>query len=249
MASETECKLFLGGLSPEVSSDDIWNHFTKYGNVVDAVAMYKDGKARGFGFVTFDNPQSAMMAVSEQQVIKNCNIDTKSCVKKGEAPPPQGKAAMREMQQQSKIFVGGLAATTTQEMLYAHFAQYGNLTDCVVMVGPDGTPRGFGFVTYDNPTTAQIVLGQPQMLDGKTLECKSAVRDESKGKGWGKSGGKGGGGGGEDPAQMMQMMAMMMGMMGKMGGGKGGGGPMTFGKSKARLMSEEIRQKTPENEE
>eukprot|EP00747_Dinoflagellata_sp_TGD_P023639 gnl/TRDRNA2_/TRDRNA2_129966_c1_seq2.p1 gnl/TRDRNA2_/TRDRNA2_129966_c1~~gnl/TRDRNA2_/TRDRNA2_129966_c1_seq2.p1 ORF type:complete len:250 (+),score=66.48 gnl/TRDRNA2_/TRDRNA2_129966_c1_seq2:49-798(+) len=219
--SETECKLFLGGLSPDIQSEDIRNHFAQYGNVTDAVAMYKDGKHRGFGFVTFDNAQIAEMAANMPQTINGRTVDVKRCVAKGAAPPPVGKAAQQQYKQESKIFVGGLTLTTTNEMLQQHFGQYGNLIDSVVMVTPEGKPRGFGFVTYDNPQTAEIVLGQQQMLDGKALDCKAAVKDQSKGGG--KWGGGGKGGGGMDDS-MFQMFGMMMEMMGGKMGGKGGGG-------------------------
>jgi len=49
-----------------------------------------------------------------------------------------------------KIFVGGLAATVTEEAFRSYFEKYGRITDAVVMM--DRTTqrsRGFGFVTYD----------------------------------------------------------------------------------------------------
>ncbi|CAF1051469.1 unnamed protein product [Brachionus calyciflorus] len=50
-------KLFVGGVKDNMSDDDLKNYFGNYGNVTDVVIM-KDketNKARGFGFVTFDD--------------------------------------------------------------------------------------------------------------------------------------------------------------------------------------------------
>jgi len=53
-------KVFLGGLSREVTKEKIDEYFSRFGQVVESVVM-KDlmtGVSRGFGFVTFKDPAS-----------------------------------------------------------------------------------------------------------------------------------------------------------------------------------------------
>ena len=44
------------------------------------------------------------------------------------------------------------------ESLHAYFSQFGAVTDAIVMRKGDGTPRGFGFVTFSSPRVYQQVL-------------------------------------------------------------------------------------------
>jgi RNA recognition motif-containing protein len=60
-------KLFVGGLSWDISTDELRTAFSKFGNVVDATVILDrgTGRSRGFGFVTFENPPDAANAVKE----------------------------------------------------------------------------------------------------------------------------------------------------------------------------------------
>ena len=53
----------------------------------------------------------------------------------------------------------------------AHFSQYGEIMDCVVMREPaTGRSRGFGFVTYHDSVAVDKVLEERKhTLDGKTV--------------------------------------------------------------------------------
>ncbi|KAG9415213.1 hypothetical protein AC1031_008653 [Aphanomyces cochlioides] len=87
-----------------------------------------------------------------------------------------------------KIFVGGVSWETTEDNLRAHFSQYGNLTDAALMKDKySGQPRGFGFVTFEDPSVVDRVLNETHNLDGRNVEVKRAVpRDSMVG---GRSGG------------------------------------------------------------
>lgn len=72
---------------------------------------------------------------------------------------------------EGKLFLGGLDSTTTKESLVAYCARWGTITDAVVMEG-----RGFGFVTFESPLSAQAFLEQRNhTIDGKSVEAKAAV--------------------------------------------------------------------------
>ncbi|XP_071377582.1 cold-inducible RNA-binding protein B-like isoform X2 [Centroberyx affinis] len=60
-----EGKLFVGGLSFETDETSLEDAFSKYGNIVkvDVVKDRDTRKSRGFGFVTFENPQDAKDAL------------------------------------------------------------------------------------------------------------------------------------------------------------------------------------------
>lgn len=77
----TTDKIFVGGLPPGCEEEKLMEHFMAYGQIVDAVTM-KDratGAPRGFGFVTFDNTDSAdaVMADLETHTIDGKWIECK----------------------------------------------------------------------------------------------------------------------------------------------------------------------------
>lgn len=81
-----------------------------------------------------------------------------------------------------KVYVGGLNFSTTSEALKAHFEQFGQISDCVVMTDRDlGRSRGFGFVTFEDPGSVNAAITMPtQQLDGRNVTVKKATREGSR---------------------------------------------------------------------
>jgi len=75
----------------------------------------------------------------------------------------------------NKLFLGGVAHTTTKEDLSIHFSAYGTVLDAVVMYGKEGQHRGFGFVTLEEDEAVNAVLAEPQVIHDKTIDVKRAV--------------------------------------------------------------------------
>lgn len=79
-----------------------------------------------------------------------------------------------------KIFIGGLSWETTTEKLVDHFKKYGEIIDSVIMKDRGtGHPRGFGFVTYSDPSAIDAVLKDAHTLDGRTVEIKRSIPREN----------------------------------------------------------------------
>ncbi|KAJ5833704.1 hypothetical protein N7474_002015 [Penicillium riverlandense] len=116
----------------------------------------------------------------------------------------------------AKVYVGNLSWNTTDEGLRGAFSEYGQILDAVrhvrvqiVMRDRDtGRARGFGFVTFGDPTEAEAAITalNDQELDGRRIRVNLANARPSGGSGYG-GGGYGGGG-----------------YSGGYGGGGGGGG-------------------------
>jgi RNA recognition motif-containing protein len=113
----------------------------------------------------------------------------------------------------SKLYVGNMPYTTTEDELRSLFGQAGNVTSVAVIKDRDtGQSKGFGFVEMGSQADAQKAIG---MFNGyrmgeRTLTVNVARPREDRGGGGGFGGGFGdrrGGGGG-----------------GPRGGGPGGGG-------------------------
>lgn len=85
-----------------------------------------------------------------------------------------------ENSQLCKLFIGGLNVQTTEAGLREHFAAYGTLTDCVVVLNPQTKrSRCFGFVTYSAVEEADAAMAaSPHAVDGNAVELKRAVSRE-----------------------------------------------------------------------
>ena len=56
------------------------------------------------------------------------------------------------------------------ESLRDYFSQFGEVTECTVMRdGATGRSRGFGFLTFRDPKTVNIVMVKEHILDGKIV--------------------------------------------------------------------------------
>ncbi|XP_068657778.1 heterogeneous nuclear ribonucleoprotein 1-like [Aristolochia californica] len=75
-----------------------------------------------------------------------------------------------------KIFIGGLAKETTSAQFTKHFEKYGEITDSVIMKDRrTGQPRGFGFVTYADPSVVDKVIQDVHVIKDKQVEIKRTI--------------------------------------------------------------------------
>jgi cold-inducible RNA-binding protein len=102
----------------------------------------------------------------------------------------------------SKMYVGNLPFSATEEELRALFSDYGTVTDVHLPMDRDsGRPRGFAFVTMDTPTamTEAIKALNEKEFGGRNLtinEARPQTERPAYGGGGGGGGGRGGYGGG-----------------------------------------------------
>lgn len=97
----------------------------------------------------------------------------------------------------NKLFVGSLPWSVNSDGLKELFAQYGEITEAVVITDRNtGRSKGFGFVTFAKEEDAQKALE----MNGKDVEGRTIVvntarpREQRPGGGGGYRGGGGGGG-------------------------------------------------------
>ena len=203
--NEKDRKLFIGGLDYETSDESLREHFEQYGELTDYVVMrFPDTRrSRGFGFVTFREVEMLEECLAGQpHSLDGKQVELKRATPRTENRSGGGRGGDRgygggrggrseqeedydpEGKSMRKLFIGGLNYSTTEEELRAHFEQFGELVDCVVMKFNDtGRSRGFGFVTYSS--AAQLDACQdarPHEIAGKVLETKRATPRSDAGK-------------------------------------------------------------------
>lgn len=107
------------------------------------------------------------------------------------------------MDQANKLFVGSLDYSVTTDELRELFAQFGEVTDCIVLVDKfTGRSKGFGFVTFATAEQADAAVAAMNEADhkGRKLSVSKArppkPREDRGGFGGGRGGYGGGNGGG-----------------------------------------------------
>jgi RNA recognition motif-containing protein len=100
----------------------------------------------------------------------------------------------------SKIYVGGLPYSTTEQELSDLFAVHGAVQSARIITDKfTGKSRGFGFVEMATDEEAQKAIAalNATQLGGRTLTVNEARPQEPRTGGGGNRGGFGGGGGGQ----------------------------------------------------
>jgi len=85
-------KLFVGGVPTHILTDDLEEYFGQFGTVVDCVVMLdREGRHRGFGFVTFSNQKekATALALYEEHYLEGKWIEVKCCIPKDEIEKEQ----------------------------------------------------------------------------------------------------------------------------------------------------------------
>ncbi|CRG93965.1 polyadenylate-binding protein, putative [Plasmodium gallinaceum] len=79
------CTIFVFYLPNDWSDKDLKRHFSHYGNIIGAtIKRETNGKSRGYGFINFENQQSAINAVAGMNGFNAGNKYLKVSIKKGE---------------------------------------------------------------------------------------------------------------------------------------------------------------------
>ncbi|KAJ0695363.1 putative RNA recognition motif domain, nucleotide-binding alpha-beta plait domain superfamily [Helianthus annuus] len=83
----TLTKVFVGGLAWETPVEEMRTYFEQFGHILEAVIIMDKitGKSKGYGFVTYDDAESAKRACNDPNPMidgrrANCNIASQGCI-------------------------------------------------------------------------------------------------------------------------------------------------------------------------
>ncbi|CAL1398684.1 unnamed protein product [Linum trigynum] len=92
----TLTKLFVGGLAWETQRETMRRYFEQFGEIIEAVVITdkNTGRSKGYGFVTFKDPESAMRACQNPSPVidgrrANCNLASLGATKTRPSIPSQ----------------------------------------------------------------------------------------------------------------------------------------------------------------
>ncbi|ESO04596.1 hypothetical protein HELRODRAFT_111616 [Helobdella robusta] len=98
-----------------------------------------------------------------------------------------GQMNGKGVNENSKIFVGGLARETTDEDLRNYFSSFGTVLECNLKRDfTTGVSRGFAFVSFEDPNAVDLVVAKSthilggKAIDPKRLKSKNALEGCTK---------------------------------------------------------------------
>lgn len=196
--------LFVGNLSWNVDEDWLRQTFEEHGELTGVRVMYDKAtnRAKGFGYVEFANAEDAAKAYEAKKGFeldgRAMNVDYASV-----------KPANRDQQNDRRksygdqlseptdtLFVGNLSFDVGQEQVSEAFAGYGTILSVRLPTDQEtGSPKGFGYVTFQNVEEA---TGALEAMQGAYISSRPIRLDYSQPRppreegGFGGRGGRGG---------------------------------------------------------
>jgi len=195
---ETEyTNLYIKNLPEDIDEDGINKMFAEFGTITSCkIATQKNDdsseKSRGFGWVSFSNPEEARAAV-EAMNDKDLAGDGKKLFV-GRAQKKAERLAQLRSQYEKKrsenqnrykgvnLYVKNLDDTITDDALRKAFEEFGTITSAKVMRDEKEGSKGFGFVCFNSAdeATKAVTEMNGKILDKKPLYVALAQRKEER---------------------------------------------------------------------
>ncbi|XP_021744370.1 probable RNA-binding protein ARP1 [Chenopodium quinoa] len=105
----TLTKVFVGGLAWETPKQALYEHFEKFGEILEAVIISDKitGRSKGYGFVTFKEPEAAKKACEDATPIINSRRANCNLAALGARRPPRSSSTTPQPHQRPASNNGG----------------------------------------------------------------------------------------------------------------------------------------------
>ncbi|XP_013403115.1 polyadenylate-binding protein 4-like [Lingula anatina] len=183
--------VYVKNFGEDMDDTKLQEMFENYGKVISAKVMVDDsnGKSRGFGFVSFEDPEAAGKAVEELngKEFSGRPMYAGRAQKKVERIS-ELKDRFEKLKQERisryqgvNLYVKNLDDGIDDEKLRKEFSQFGTITSARVMT-EGGRTRGFGFVCFSSPeeATRAVTEMNGRIVGTKPLYVALAQRKEDR---------------------------------------------------------------------
>lgn len=182
--------VYVKNFADELNDEKLRELFSQYGKIISAKVMVSDeGKSRGFGFVSFEEPEGAEKAVETINGTEvggrpiYCGRAQKRAERQAELKERFEKIKMERINryQGVNLYVKNLDDSIDDERLRKEFANFGTITSAKIMM-EGGRSKGFGFVCFSSPeeATKAVTEMNGRIIVAKPLYVALAQRKEDR---------------------------------------------------------------------
>lgn len=183
--------VYIKNFGDDLDDEKLGDLFKKYGKITSAKVMSDEmGKSKGFGFVSFEEPENAEKAVDDL----NGKEFNGKILYVGRAQKKSERAAELKRRfealkmerinryQGVNLYVKNLDDAIDDEKLRKEFSPFGTITSAKVMTDGNGRSRGFGFVCFSSPeeATKAVTEMNGRIVASKPLYVALAQRKEER---------------------------------------------------------------------
>jgi len=198
--------VYIKNFGDDLTDEKLKEMFSKYGKITshkvvrddkgnldpeegEIIAADDSGKTKGFGFVSFEDSESAEKAVEE---LNGSDIGGKTLYVGRAQKKAERQAELKKKFEQLKLerlnryqgvnlYVKNLDDTIDDERLRKEFTPYGTITSAKVM-SEEGRSKGFGFVCFSSPeeATKAVTEMNGRIIVAKPLYVALAQRKEDR---------------------------------------------------------------------
>merc|ERR1712045_962695 len=182
--------VYVKNINEEYDEARLNEMFQKFGKISSVKVMKsEDGKSKGFGFVSFESPEEAMIACDE---LNGQDLDGKTVFVGRAQKKAERQAELKKKFEALKmerlnrytgvnLFVKNLDDTIDDDKLRQEFEPFGTITSAKVMC-EEGRSKGFGFVCFSSPeeATKAVTEMNGRIIVSKPLYVALAQRKEDR---------------------------------------------------------------------
>ena len=179
-------RLFVGGITPEISEEDILEYFIKFGEIseISYPSGYKsksgDKKPPGYLFLQFCEDKAALSVLSEPRIlIKGINL------KVSRALNPQAALKKFKNVKKRKVFAKGFPKNATHKEIFSFFNNFGEVEEVIMQHSFYNNKKefkGFAFILMKNSKMAEEIIKRNNIKFRREfyLKCERAIPQGEK---------------------------------------------------------------------
>uniref|UniRef100_A0A914E7T3 Polyadenylate-binding protein n=1 Tax=Acrobeloides nanus TaxID=290746 RepID=A0A914E7T3_9BILA len=174
--------IFIKNLDKRIDAKSLHDTFSLFGSILSCkVALDEHGVSRGYGFIQFESEDSAQKAISK---VDGMLLDNKKVFACKFQPRSERFNVNGASSHFRNVYVKNFGDLWDSEKFESVFSKFGKITSCTVITDANGKPKGFGFVAFEKPESAEKAVEEMNGIevvpgsDRKLTVCRAQTKVE-----------------------------------------------------------------------